>query len=275
MEDARVGMITYKEYIADQGIQAITQPKFLLICCISKESLYLALGIYLRLHLITLVIQTVEILLLYLAGTLMEHTIQYPIGNERTGKTVFLEVQTIAFNLFTAHGKRRCKLSEQSMYAMYRNLPDTEEAQYVVDAVSIKVSCHVLETAVPPLAAILQHLKPVIGRESPVLTIGREVIRWSTRLTIEVEVFRFRPYIATIAVYADWNITLQNNALSLGMLVSLLHLAVQYELYEIEERHVLVSSSLRVGKRLALSLIPYLMIWPLVEISRTILITQV
>ena len=59
------------------------------------------------------------------------------------------------------------------------------------------------------------------------------------------------------------------------MLVSLLHLAVQYELYEIEERHVLVSSSLRVGKRLALSLIPYLMIWPLVEISRTILITQV
>ena len=161
------------------------------------------------------------------------------------------------------------------MYAMYRNLPDTEEAQYVVDAVSIKISCHVLETAVPPLAAILQHLKPVIGRESPVLTIDREVIRWSTRLTIEVEVFWFRPYIATIAVYADWNITLQNNALSLGMLVSLLHLAVQYELYEIEERHVLVSSSLRVGKRLALSLIPYLMIWPLVEISRTILITQV
>ena len=76
----------------------------LLICYVSKESLYLALGIYARLHLITLVIQTVEILLLYLAGTLMEHTIQYPIGNERTGKTVFLEVQTIAFNLFTAHG---------------------------------------------------------------------------------------------------------------------------------------------------------------------------
>ncbi len=32
------------------------------------------------------------ILLLYLAGTLMEHTVEYPIGNERTGKTVFLEV---------------------------------------------------------------------------------------------------------------------------------------------------------------------------------------
>ena len=92
MEDARVGMITYEEYIADQGIQAITQPEFLLICYISKESLNLTLGIYLRLHLITLVIQTVEIFLLYLAGTLMEHTVQYPIGNERTGKTVFLEV---------------------------------------------------------------------------------------------------------------------------------------------------------------------------------------
>ena len=46
MEDARVGMITYEEYSADQGIQAITQPKFLLICYIRKERLYLALGIY-------------------------------------------------------------------------------------------------------------------------------------------------------------------------------------------------------------------------------------
>ncbi len=89
--------VTNEEYIADQGIQAITQPDFLLICYIRKESLYLALGIYLWLHLITLVIQTVEILLLHLVGTLMEHTVQYPVGNERTGETVFLEVQTIAF----------------------------------------------------------------------------------------------------------------------------------------------------------------------------------
>ena len=53
---------------------------------------------------------------------------------DETAKMVqLMEVQTIAFYLFTAHGERRCKLSEQTMHAAYRNLPDTEEAQYVVD----------------------------------------------------------------------------------------------------------------------------------------------
>ena len=275
MEEFRILAVTNEENIAYQGIQAVTQPDFLLICYISEESFYLALGIYLWLHLITLIVETVEIFLLHLVSTLMEHTVQDPVGDERTGKAILLEVQAVALNLLTGHAEGWSKLSEQTMYAIYRNFPDTEEAEHVVDTVSIKVLRHIQESAGPPLATVLQHLIPVISRESPVLTVNREVIRWSTCLTVHVEVLRLHPDITTVTMHTDRNITLQDDPLSLGMLVCLLHLLVQNELHEVEKLHVLVRLGFRVGQILALSLIPDIMVWPLSEVGSTILVAQV
>ena len=101
----------------------------------------------------------------------MEHTVQYPVGNERTGEAVLLEVQAVTLDLTTGHGESWRKLSEQAMHAMHWDFPDTEEAEHVVDAVSIKELRHILEAAGPPLASVLQHLIPVVGRESPVLSV--------------------------------------------------------------------------------------------------------
>ena len=246
MEESWVLAVANEEHVADQGIQAITQPDFLLFCHISKESLHLALGIYLRLHLIAFLIQAVEILLLHFVGTLMEHTVQYPVGNERTEESVLLEVQAVALNLLTGHAEGWGKLSEQTMHAIHRDFPDAEEAEHMVDAIGIKELRHILEAAGPPLATVLQHLIPVVGRESPILTIHREVIWWSTRLTVQIEVLRLHPDIAAVTMYTDRNIALQDNPLRLGMFVRLLHLPVQNELHKVEELHVLVCLGFRV-----------------------------
>ena len=205
----------------------------------------------------------------------MEHTVQYPVGNERTGEAVLLEVQAVTLNLTTGHGDSWRKLSEQAMHAMHRDFPNAEEAEHVVDAVSIKELRHILEAAGPPEAAVLQHLIPVVGRESPVLSVYGEIIRRSTRLTIQVEVLRLHPNIAAVAMHTDRNITLQDDTLRLGMLVCLLHLLVQDKLHEVEELHVLVCLGFWVGQILALSLIPDIMVWPLREVGSAILVTQV
>ena len=219
-------MITNEEHIANQSIETITEPDILLIGSTFKQSFHLALAIHLRFHLIALVIQAVEIFFLHLISTLMEHAVQNPVGNERTGESILLEIKAIRTNLICRHSQRRSKLTQQSVNRIYRNLPDTEETEYMVDTVSIKVQRHVLEAANPPLATILQHFMPVVSRESPVLAICREIIRWSTRLSIEIEVLRLHPHITAIAVYTDRNITLQNNTLCHSMLVSRLHLCI-------------------------------------------------
>ena len=219
-------MITNEEHIANQSIETITEPDILLIGSTFKQSFHLALAIHLRFHLITFVIQAVEIFFLHFVSTLMEHAVQNPVGNERTGESILLEIKAIRTNLICRHSQRRSKLTQQSVNRIYRNLPDTEETEYMVDTVSIKVQRHVLEAANPPLATILQHFMPVVSRESPVLAICREIIRWSTRLSIEIEVLRLHPHITAIAVYTDRNITLQNDTLCHSMLVSRLHLCI-------------------------------------------------
>ena len=219
-------MITNEEHIANQSIETITEPDILPIGSTFKQSFHLALAIHLRFHLIALVIQAVEIFFLHLISTLMEHAVQNPVGNERTGESILLEIKAIRTNLICRHSQRRSKLTQQSVNRIYRNLPNTEETEYMVDTVSIKVQRHVLEAANPPLATILQHFMPVVSRESPVLAICREIIRWSTRLSIEIEVLRLHPHITAIAVYTDRNITLQNNTLCHSMLVSRLHLCI-------------------------------------------------
>ena len=155
-----------------------------------------------------------------------------------------------------------------------RNLPYTEEAQHVVDAISIKELRHILESASPPLTVVLQHLVPVVGREAPVLTIHREVIRWSSSLSVKIEVLRLCPHITAKTVHTDRNVAFQNDSLGHGMLVGSLHLCVQHKLNEVEELHLLVGLCSWVGQCLAVFLVPSIVVGPLREISSAILIAQ-
>ena len=89
----------------------------------------------------------------------------------------------------------------------------------MVYAVGIEILRHVLETAYPPLTVVLKHSFPVIGGESPVLSIHGEIIWRRSCLSVQIEVFRLHPYITAIAVHADGDISLQNDTVLAGMLM--------------------------------------------------------
>ena len=149
-------------------------------------------------------------------------------------------MQSVTLNLFARHTENRLELSEQTMHAFGRNGPDAEEAENVVDAVSVEILLHVLESSFPPFTSVADHPLPVVRWESPVLTVFRERVWRGARLRIEVEIFGFVPHIAAVAVDADGDVAFQNYAASLGILVSRAHLTVEDVLHEIEESHVLV-----------------------------------
>ena len=106
-----------------------------------------------------------------LLGVYAEHAVYHPAGDERLCEQFLLEMQSVALNLLACHGDSRGELSEQSVDARCRDGPDTEEAQHVVYAVGIKEFRHVLESAYPPLASVVNHPLPVVCRESPVLSV--------------------------------------------------------------------------------------------------------
>ena len=116
------------------------------------------------------------------------------------------------------------------MHGMHRNLPDAEEAQDMVNAVGIKVFRHLLEAAHPPGIAILLHDVPVVGRESPVLPIHREVIGWRTGLSIQVEVVGLRPSLYAVAADTDGDIAFEHYTMLVCIFAGGKQLAMQVEL---------------------------------------------
>ena len=111
----------------------------------------------------------------------------------------------------------------------------------MVDTVGIKVLCHLAEAAYPPLAAILQHLVPVVCRKAPVLAVGREWIGWCTSLTVQVEVLRFYPCLDTVATDTDRDVALEDDTVHASILMSRMHLTVEVELYVAPEVLLAVS----------------------------------
>ncbi len=195
-----------------------------------------------------------------------KHAVYHPTGNKRCGKQLLLEVQAIALYLFACHSQRGGKLSLQGVNTSGRSSPNAEEAQHVVNAISIKIFRHILETAQPPLAAIFKHTCPVVGRKSPVLSIYREAIGRSTSLQVKVKVMRFMPYVAAFTVYANGYITLQYHASCHSILVCGAHLHMQHILHIIVESHLFIFFRASVKQRFAVFLMPYLMAFPCIKV---------
>ena len=78
-------------------------------------------------------------------------------------------------------------MTAKSPLVLFAHLPDTEEAEDMIYAVSIEIILHLLEPRAPPAEVILRHLIPVIGREAPVLAACIEIIRRSTGRSVQIE----------------------------------------------------------------------------------------
>ena len=169
--------------------------------------------------------------LLHLLGTITEYSVQHPIGNEWTCHEVFAEIQAIAVDFLHAHGQRWLELSKETSYSMHRYLPNAEESQHMVYAVSIEIACHILEATYPPLTTVLYHLVPVVGREPPILPIGTEIVWWSTGLSVHVEITGFHLHVTPIAVHTNGDVAFQHHTQCTGMLMGKTHLGVQNKLH--------------------------------------------
>ena len=232
--------VAYKEHVADHGIETIADVELVLVGDTGKDFLYLTLSVVLRFHLVAFAVDAVEIFSLHIVGFLMEHTLQCPVGDKRCGEALLLEVETIAADLVGCHAKCGSELTEQTVYRVDWNLPDAEEAEHVVDTVSIEELRHVLETAYPPLATVFEHLVPVVSREAPILTVDREVIGWRTGLSVEVEVAWLHPYVAAIAVHANRDVALEDDVVLACVGMSLVELSIEDILNEIPELHFFI-----------------------------------
>ena len=110
----------------------------------------------------------------------------------------------------------------------------------MVNAVCIEEFRHVGESSHPPNTSIIEHFFPIIGRESPILTIGGEIVGWSTCLSVQIEVSWLHPHITSIPVHSDRYVSLEDDVLSACILMDFFHLAVEQELHIIIECHILV-----------------------------------
>ena len=68
-----------------------------------------------------------------------------------------------------------------------RNLPDAEKSQNVIDTEGVEIAGHVPKASFPPVVTVFRHGFPIIGREAPVLTVGRKEIRRGTGVAVEIE----------------------------------------------------------------------------------------
>ena len=151
------------------------------------------------------VVQAVEAVLLvlgqFLVGILVLH------GNARmpaVGAFVVDEEQVVvtldAVGLYLLAAQQcRAELPHETRLLGHGDLPDAEESQHMVYAVGIEVLCHLAESSHPPLAAVLQHLVPVVGGEAPVLPVGRERVGRCSCLSVQVEVLRLHPGLHAVA----------------------------------------------------------------------------
>ena len=186
-----------------------------------------------------------------------------------------VKLKSIAAYLCLGHGQSRRELSEQSMYAVCRNVPYTEETEHVVDAVSVEILSHIAESAHPPLASVSKHTVPVVRRESPVLSVGSESIWWRTCLSVKVEVVRFEPHVASCTVDTDRYVTLENYAASHSVFVCDTHLLVEHKLHIVEEGKLLVCLSARIRQLSTFGFSPFTMTGPGIEVGCAISVAQI
>ena len=186
-----------------------------------------------------------------------------------------MEIEAVACNFLACHTKGWRELAEYAIHGINRNFPNAEEAQHVVDAVGVEILRHLAEALFPPQAAVGYHLFPVVGGESPVLTVGGERIGWCASLAVEVEIAWLYPCLHTVAADADWNVAFEDYAFLACIFVRTSHLLVEDKLHEVPERHFLVFACAAVCHRLTLAFIEGVVIGPVAECGSAVKVAVV
>lgn len=90
------------------------------------------------------------------------------------------------------------EVAQQPCHTIPGDLPDAEEAQYVVDPVGVEVLGHVGQASFPPGVVSASHFLPVIGGEPPILAVGVKVVRRCPCAVSHVELLGVEPGVHTL-----------------------------------------------------------------------------
>ena len=143
-------------------------------------------------------------------------------------KQLLAEGQAKPGNLLSRQREGWREMAQETINGIMGNLPDAEEAQYMIDAEGIEILRHVTE-AMPQQTG--QVVRPAVGGESPVLSFMREGIRGRPRLRVEIEEFRILMRLHAVAIDAYGQVALQYHTLLAGIVSSSLQLGMQQILY--------------------------------------------
>ena len=226
----RVIAVGHKQHVADKRIQAVAYPDAVLIRFAGKVGLYLALGIEFGTHPVNFPrICRFDERLLYVIGMRAEHLSEEILVYVRFQELI-AERETVTLYLLTRHGQGGHELTQQTVHGVHRNFPDSEETEDMVNAVGIEVFRHFAETLHPPRIAVLFHDIPVVGGETPVLSVYGEIIGRCAGLSVQVEIVGFCPCFYAVAADADGDVTFQHNTIGTCMFGSGKQLQMQVEL---------------------------------------------
>ena len=98
--------VAHKQYIADQGIEPVTNPDVLVVGTPGKSFFHFALRVKLGAHPVDVVMLMHDIALTHLLCMRAEDAVQHPVGDEGACHQLLLEVQPVAANLVGTHALR-------------------------------------------------------------------------------------------------------------------------------------------------------------------------
>ena len=208
----RVVVIGEEEHVTDEGVETFLQLQTFFVVLVAEPGFHFPLGVKFRTHGIAPFCHRFQEGVPDHVALCTKQFFQYAIVDERMGHEVGLEIEAETLDFVHAERKRRRELAEQSVYGMVGNLPNAEEAQNVVDAVGREILGHLGEAAAPPAVVVLFHDLPVVGGESPVLSVDREIVGGSAGLSVEMEIMRFYPCFHAGAADADGDVPFQQDA---------------------------------------------------------------
>ena len=226
MVHLRLTGILDKQHVAHQTIETVADPQTVLIALALESLTDLLLGVVLGLQVEETVTAGDKEMIFHVADVESEESLQHTVVDERPREEILTERESEVFYLTRRHRQRWREMAQQSEESLLRDLPYTEKAQYVVDADGVEVLLHPTQ-ALPKPRDNGGRFLPIISGESPVLTIGREIVRRCTCGAVETEELRMNSSLHTLTIDTDRYITLQRHPMLTGIVGSSFQLEVE------------------------------------------------
>ena len=167
-----------------------------------------------------------------LSRVLTEHFPEDFVGNVWLTIPGRVESNAAIPEFMRSYREGRHKASHDTLDCIHRNGPYSKESQDVIDPERVEISAHLAEPAFPPFVSVLFHPGPVVSWKTPVLPLYGKIIRRGTSLHAQVEKCRLHPGLHTMSVDTDGDISLKDDAMSVGIVMCTTQLSMQQKLSE-------------------------------------------